>query len=157
MVSLCSPKKIRHLGIKIDWGEKYYLQCIGANGKAFTLQVYNCLNFPRLLGFLKITCDLMSGRSCGRSRNLGHGFYIENWLKSLFFEKNIPWFHKGSLYWGACIVEFRVYTCKSCTIQKVVRKKFLGLQDFCICILQIMKSSSCKNCTKQFWWISFTE
>ena len=36
-----------------DWGEKYYLQCIGANGKAFTLQVYNWLNFPRLVGFWK--------------------------------------------------------------------------------------------------------
>ena len=67
MVTLCFPKKIGHLGIKIDGGEKYYLQCIGANGKAFTLQVYNCLNFPDLLGFLKITCDLMSGRS--RSHN----------------------------------------------------------------------------------------
>ena len=61
------PKKIRHLGIKIDWGEKYYLQCIGANGKAFTLQVYNYLNFSHLLGFLKITCDLMSDRSCSRN------------------------------------------------------------------------------------------
>ena len=63
MVTLSLPKKIRHLGIKIDSGEKYYLQCIGANGKAFTLQVYNRLNFPGLLGFLEITCDLMSGRS----------------------------------------------------------------------------------------------
>ena len=26
-------KKIRHLGIKIDWGGKCYLQCIRANGK----------------------------------------------------------------------------------------------------------------------------
>ena len=67
------PKKFRHLGIKIDWEEKYYLQCIGANGKAFTLQVYNCLYFSRLLGFLKITCDLMSDRS--RSRNSGYGNY----------------------------------------------------------------------------------
>ena len=70
MVTLCFPKKICHLGIKIDWGEKYYLQCIGVNGKAFTLQVYDCLNFLRLLGFLKITCDVMSGRS----RNSGYGY-----------------------------------------------------------------------------------
>jgi hypothetical protein len=65
MVILCFPKKICHLRIKIDLGEKYYLQCklIGANGKAFTLQVYYCLNFPGLLGFLKIICNLMSGRS----------------------------------------------------------------------------------------------
>ena len=27
MVTLCCPIKIRHLKIKIDWGEKYYLQC----------------------------------------------------------------------------------------------------------------------------------
>ena len=67
MVTLCLPKKIRHLGIKIDLGEKYYLQCIVANGKTFTLQVYNCLKFPGLLGFLKITCDLMSGRSHSRN------------------------------------------------------------------------------------------
>ena len=71
MVTLCFPKKIRHLRIKIDLGEKYYLECIGANVKAFTLQVYKCLNFPGLLGFLKITCDLMSGR--GRRRNSGYG------------------------------------------------------------------------------------
>ena len=30
---LLPKKNIRHFGIKIDWGGKYYIQCIRANGK----------------------------------------------------------------------------------------------------------------------------
>jgi hypothetical protein len=58
--------------------EKYYLQCIGANGKDFALQVYNYLNFAHLLGFLKVTCDLMSdrSRSCGRSRRIAAAIWV---------------------------------------------------------------------------------
>ena len=58
-----SRKKFAISESRLIEGDNIIYNVLRANGKAFTLQVYNCLNFPRLLGFLKITCDLMSDRS----------------------------------------------------------------------------------------------